>query len=1076
MRMRRSRIHPLWLLPLALLFMTLGPSTAAAQKPQPRFNWLPYHMLLGEPGPSVRLDTGIRANTPFVPYYGKNSIRYNRFDWNIYKTDHFEIYYYPALERHLERVASYAESAYQHISAELKHDLAKKTPLILFKTASEFQQQHVSGEELPEGVLAFAEPEQNRMVLPIDMPSDQLYQLITHELTHIFEFDIIPRGLVAGSLPLWMDEGLSDYMAGGWNPISLMTVRDLALTDTVPRMSEMESQPLSGRAPYELGHATFEFIESKWGKEGLRQFLFSLRKSVIGGGESAFEEALKVKPEDFDDQFDRYLKERFKPFRDKERPADYGRNLAARMRKTPYVTVASIEPSPTGDILAAVVGNARDQELDIILISAKDGQIIRNMTKGFDKDRGFEYISTAGGLRGNMVPWIGWAPVGDRIAYFARTERDKSLVIQNIVNGKIEKEIDLKSVDGPESPAFSPDGKSVVFSAMQNAIMDLFTIDLQTREVKNLTNDEFGDSSPSYSPDGKSIVYTAHISGNDKLFLLDLASGVKKQLTFGTHDDTGARFYDDRTVLFTSTATDPNLPITPEVARNGTIPNVWTLDLQNGELKQWTDAATGNVSPVVLHQGAALKVAFVSYYKSEYGIHEIDATKPVVTVSSSDFGSPGPVIDFQPPLSHTLLRDNIHKKGSWEKMALAGRPPVNLGVTSGGTFYGNTELEFTDVLGDKQVSFFAQTVSTYRTTALSYLNIEHRLQYALQGFSQDLFYYGQDVQNAVLYDPTLAPYINRDLAEAVQSQKGGTAFAIYPFNRYSRVEMYGGFVHLNESYTNPQLQQLAIDYQTQNGQQPIFRNGNMAPLGIAFVQETTIFREFGPVAGRTFRVSFDGSPDMGANSISRRTLMIDARHYTRLAANGVLALRFNGQQSWGRDPDFGYFGGNSELRGYDYLQFIGHKTFFGNAELRFPLIDAMLTPFGVLGGLRGVFFAGIGGAGFHGQSFVPWTNSPEAYTPIIGYQQVDVFGTLAPVYGPTIPITGWRLRDARASYGIGLETALLGLPMHFDWSWRTLFNKNWEDALFYLPGAAEGKSGSDWFRAPKFSFWIGYDF
>jgi outer membrane protein assembly factor BamA len=215
---------------------------------------------------------------------------------------------------------------------------------------------------------------------------------------------------------------------------------------------------------------------------------------------------------------------------------------------------------------------------------------------------------------------------------------------------------------------------------------------------------------------------------------------------------------------------------------------------------------------------------------------------------------------------------------------------------------------------------------------------------------------------------------------------------------------------------------------------------------------------------------------MGDNSISRRTLLIDARHYTRLAANGVLALRFNGQNSWGRDPDFMYFGGNSELRGYEYLQFIGHKAFFANAELRFPLIEAMLTPFGVLGGLRGVFFAGIGGAGFKGVNFVPWTRSPEAFTPIVGYQQVDIFGTLAPVYGNPIPITGWRLKDARASYGIGLETALLGLPMHFDWSWRTLMNKNWEDALFYLPGAAEGKSGSDWFRTPKFSFWIGYDF
>ena len=53
------------------------------------------------------------AQTPFVPYYNKNRIKYDHFKWHIYTTDHFEIYYYPEIEQHLERVASYAESAYQ---------------------------------------------------------------------------------------------------------------------------------------------------------------------------------------------------------------------------------------------------------------------------------------------------------------------------------------------------------------------------------------------------------------------------------------------------------------------------------------------------------------------------------------------------------------------------------------------------------------------------------------------------------------------------------------------------------------------------------------------------------------------------------------------------------------------------------------------------------------------------------------------------------------------------------------------------------------------------------------------------
>ena len=212
----------------------------------------------------------------------------------------------------------------------MKHDLAFKVPLIVFKTSSEFQEENVVPGAAQEGVGAFAEPFRDRMVLPIDEPPDLLYRLIVHELTHIFEFDIIPQGLIRRSVPLWVNEGLSDYMTGIWRPLDLMTIRDAAVADIVPKMTDLEGYGgfNNPRLIYNLGHAAFEFIESKWGKEGLRQYLFALRKSVIGGGDDAYEEAFKLKPEEFDQQFEKYLKDRFKPFRDKERPADYGRDLA----------------------------------------------------------------------------------------------------------------------------------------------------------------------------------------------------------------------------------------------------------------------------------------------------------------------------------------------------------------------------------------------------------------------------------------------------------------------------------------------------------------------------------------------------------------------------------------------------------------------------------------------------------------------------------------------------------------------------------------------------------------------------
>src|SRR5204863_10177407 len=137
------------------------------------------------------------------------------------------------------------------------------------------------------------------------------------------------------------------------------------------------------------------------------------------------------------------------------------------------------------------------------------------------------------------------------------------------------------------------------------------------------------------------------------------------------------------------------------------------------------------------------------------------------------------------------------------------------------------------------------------------------------------------------------------------------------------------------------------------------------------------------------------------------------RHYTRLGTTGLLALRARGFKSWGQVPDFIYFGGNSELRGYDYLQFLGSNTAFANAELRFPLIEAMLTPLGVLGGIRGVFFAGMGGAYFDGQNFTWLRRGTSVETPIVNFNTNPINGTRTPVYGPPVPISGLRLVDSR---------------------------------------------------------------
>ena len=159
-------------------------------------------------------------------------------------------------------------------------------------------------------------------------------------------------------------------------------------------------------------------------------------------------------------------------------------------------------------------------------------------------------------------------------------------------------------------------------------------------------------------------------------------------------------------------------------------------------------------------------------------------------------------------------------------------------------------------------------------------------QYTLQGFSQTQFFYGYgDYLYGVEYG-----FIDRDRALATQTSRGATGVGIYPLNRYSRLEMSAGIMNFNQRYEEPGLQEIADQYQTDVYGRPLFSDGNFMPLALTFIKETTVFREYGPLAGHTLSLGYEYAPPIG-DFLSRQSLDGDARYYMRLGTNGVLAMR-----------------------------------------------------------------------------------------------------------------------------------------------------------------------------------------
>jgi beta-lactamase regulating signal transducer with metallopeptidase domain len=240
------------------------------------------------------------------------------FDWQARATNHFDIYYYPALTPNLEQVAESAERAYQRISSELQHNVPFKIPLILFKTRNDFAQQTIIPEVGGAGaiargeVISFSEPRRNRVVILVEEQPDRLYRLITHELTHIFAFDIIPRSPAnVHRVPSWIDEGFAEYMTGVWDPDHLQQMRELVLADTVPTISALTAT-VDGQS-HVVGHAAFEFIEAEYGKPAIWQFLLEVRRSVVDGADDPYRAAFNRTPEELDSAFANYFRRRFSP-------------------------------------------------------------------------------------------------------------------------------------------------------------------------------------------------------------------------------------------------------------------------------------------------------------------------------------------------------------------------------------------------------------------------------------------------------------------------------------------------------------------------------------------------------------------------------------------------------------------------------------------------------------------------------------------------------------------------------------------------------------------------------------------
>jgi TolB protein len=126
-----------------------------------------------------------------------------------------------------------------------------------------------------------------------------------------------------------------------------------------------------------------------------------------------------------------------------------------------------------------------------------------------------------------------WAPDGRQLAYASFEGNAQSVYVQTLRSGTRNRVSSRQGVNS--SPSFSPDGRMLTLTLSQNqdGNLDVYTLDLATQVLRQLTNGDAIDTEATWAPDGRTIYFTSDRAGGPQIYRVAAQPGGRaERVTF----------------------------------------------------------------------------------------------------------------------------------------------------------------------------------------------------------------------------------------------------------------------------------------------------------------------------------------------------------------------------------------------------------------------------------------------------------------------------------------------------------------------------------------------------------------